>query len=133
MTYSIKAPTMVKKTNDHAALLSTSKISATHIATDCIAPTASTQQYTMGFHLSSFLVGSMFSGGVGLLIHEKLSHRSRLSNKWPLREWMELEFRKQWKTLRSSTTTTKPSNPPTTTLSQEWNKGIEKVQDIFRS
>jgi hypothetical protein len=36
-------------------------------------------------HIPSFLVGSVFSGGVFLLVHEKMSHRHRLSAKWPLR------------------------------------------------
>mmetsp|Transcript_14697 Transcript_14697/g.40630 ORF Transcript_14697/g.40630 Transcript_14697/m.40630 type:complete len:97 (-) Transcript_14697:459-749(-) len=96
----------------------------------------------MGFHLSSFLVGSIFSGGVGLLVHEQLSHRARLSNKWPLREWAEAEFRKQVSTLRSTIQqdadaspkpTTKLAGPSDIDLTKQWNQGIEKIQDLFRS
>ena len=48
-------------------------------------------------HLPSALVGSLAAGGGFLLIHRELSHRSRLSNKWVLREYAET----QWKDFRS--------------------------------
>ena len=39
-------------------------------------------------HVPSFLVGSVFSGASFLLIHRELSHRTRLTTRWIIAEWM---------------------------------------------
>ena len=54
----------------------------------------------MMHHIQSFLVGSLASGTIGLLIHQQLSHRNRLTHKWPLAEKAEDELRNQLKNLR---------------------------------
>ena len=54
----------------------------------------------MMHHIPSFFVGSIASGTIGLLIHQQLSHRSRLTHKWPLVEKAEDELRNQLKNLR---------------------------------
>ena len=50
----------------------------------------------MGFHLPSAIIGSAFAGCTFLLIERELSHRHRLSNKWPLREYVEDQW-KEWR------------------------------------
>ena len=54
----------------------------------------------MMHHIPSFFVGSLASGTIGLLIHQQLSHRNRLTQKWPLAEKAEDELRNQLKNLR---------------------------------
>lgn len=43
-------------------------------------------------HLPSFLVGSIVSGTAFLIVHEQLSHRTRLSKKWKLRGKSSIVF-----------------------------------------
>jgi len=50
----------------------------------------------MGFHLPSAIIGSAFAGCTFLLIERELSHRHRLSNKWPLQEYVEDQW-KEWR------------------------------------
>lgn len=52
-------------------------------------------------HVPSFFVGSLVSGSAFLLVHQQLSHRERLTRKWPLAERAENELRTQLKNLRS--------------------------------
>ena len=54
----------------------------------------------MVLHVPSALVGSIVAGSGFLLIHRELSHRRRLTTKWELQEYAEL----QWKEWRQSTT-----------------------------
>ena len=52
-------------------------------------------------HVPSFLVGSLASGSAFLLVHQQLSHRERLTRKWPLAERAENELRAQLKNLKA--------------------------------
>ena len=50
-------------------------------------------------HIPSFFVGSLASGTAFLLVHQQMSHRERLTRKWPLVERAENELRTQLKNL----------------------------------
>jgi len=50
-------------------------------------------------HVPSFFVGSLASGSAFLLVHQQLSHRERLSRKWPLAERAENELKARLKDL----------------------------------
>ena len=52
-------------------------------------------------HVPSFFVGSLVSGSAFLLVHQQLSHRERLSRKWPLAERAENEMRTKFKKLKA--------------------------------
>ena len=52
-------------------------------------------------HIPSFFVGSLASGTAFLLVHQQLSHRERLTRKWPLVDRAEHELRTQLKNLRA--------------------------------
>lgn len=51
-------------------------------------------------HIPSFVVGSVASGSVFLLVHQQLSYRERLTRKWPLAEKAENELRRRLKEMR---------------------------------
>jgi len=88
----------------------------------------------MWIHVPSFLVGSLVSGSGFLFVHQQLSHRSRLSKKWPLREYAEHEFQTMWAQMRPSqgkndaSMVANPSNP----IIDGWNKGVTKVQQALK-
>ena len=52
-------------------------------------------------HFPSFVVGSLASASTFLLVHQQLSHRERLTKKWPLAEKAENELRAQFESLKS--------------------------------
>jgi len=52
-------------------------------------------------HVPSFFVGSLASGSAFLFVHQQLSHRERLTRKWPLAEKAENELRTQLKNLKA--------------------------------
>lgn len=55
----------------------------------------------MVMHFPSFFIGSLASGSAFLLVHQQLSHRERLTRKWPLAERAENELRTKLKNLKA--------------------------------
>mmetsp|Transcript_9838 Transcript_9838/g.23019 ORF Transcript_9838/g.23019 Transcript_9838/m.23019 type:complete len:95 (+) Transcript_9838:205-489(+) len=90
-------------------------------------------------HLPSALVGSLTAGGGFLLIHRELSHRSRLSNKWVLREYAEA----QWRDFRSDRSiedskknfavASAEYSLDSMDLASKWNKGLEALRGLLSS
>mmetsp|Transcript_31883 Transcript_31883/g.68849 ORF Transcript_31883/g.68849 Transcript_31883/m.68849 type:complete len:98 (-) Transcript_31883:323-616(-) len=90
----------------------------------------------MGLHIPSALVGSLVSGSGFLLIHRELSHRSRLTTKWELQEYVEVQW-KEWK--KSSADPIADSAKknissfnaagPTSEIASTWNKGIASLRE----
>lgn len=52
-------------------------------------------------HFPSFFVGSLASGSAFLIVHQQLSHRERLTRKWPLAERAEKELRMRLKNVKA--------------------------------
>jgi hypothetical protein len=48
-------------------------------------------------HIPSFIVGSIVSGGVYVMLSQQLAYRERLTYQWPLAKWAEDQFRSRWK------------------------------------
>lgn len=90
----------------------------------------------MMIHVQSFLVGSIATASVGLAIHQQLSHRRRLTRKWPVYEWLEDKVRTQWKAMvtemRAERTDLVAKNPlnlqPKFSLKMEWNNALDQAQ-----
>jgi len=53
-------------------------------------------------HFPSLLVGSGLAGTVFLAVHQQLSHRSRLTKKWKLREEAEEKVAQAWQQLQTA-------------------------------
>ena len=53
-------------------------------------------------HWPSLFVGSAVSGTMFLVLHEQLSHRSRLSKKWKLREMADEHLSQAWQQIRQA-------------------------------
>jgi hypothetical protein len=86
-------------------------------------------------HLPSFLVGSIVSGTAFLIVHEQLSHRTRLSKKWKLREIVENkcgELLAKARSVRDEQSNTRNvQGMRNFSLTKTWNDGIAKVQNAL--
>lgn len=84
-------------------------------------------------HVPSFFVGSLASGSAFLLVHQQLSHRERLTRKWPLAEKAEIELRARLKDLTDQIKSQKKAlgvgDVPDVT--KYYKEGLDKVYNFF--
>mmetsp|Transcript_25988 Transcript_25988/g.38403 ORF Transcript_25988/g.38403 Transcript_25988/m.38403 type:complete len:92 (-) Transcript_25988:193-468(-) len=81
----------------------------------------------MAIHIKSFLIGSSVSMFGFLLIHEQLSYRKRLTRKWPLREWFELQVHEIFRNKKQIGFESKSSIKP---FAKNWNDTLESIQNL---
>jgi len=86
-------------------------------------------------HVPSFVIGGVFSGTAFLMIHEQVSHRSRLSQKWAVADFAE----EKWRELKANARKTRDieskkiqPGEQLPSFQKEWNKAVGKLQHALR-
>mmetsp|Transcript_9231 Transcript_9231/g.19376 ORF Transcript_9231/g.19376 Transcript_9231/m.19376 type:complete len:95 (-) Transcript_9231:291-575(-) len=87
--------------------------------------------------IQSFLIGSLTSGLAFLFVHRELSHRGRLTRKWPQAEIAENELRALAKSMKSQLEFQKvaagadPAFLRTETVTKNYKQLLERAYSFF--